>query len=229
MRTRLRIPLLCTLLWLGTTATGWTFYNPTTGRWLSRDPIGERGGNSLYAFVGNSPVKSADVLGLESWPGWPGGPWGPGVGSCPCKCLSVGVSYEPGGDTLLLGGYNRWFDHRFGNQVHVRWNVSGKPWKCRYFQDEKGTRVTFQRISPVGSPTTVEGVDGNRVSQVYTDFMGASFGVYSGPLEGFDGDWKMTAHWSVTFRCESEPGSGGETVTRHDTFDVESAFRVPWW
>ena len=23
------------------------FYNPTTGRWLSRDPIGEKGGNNL--------------------------------------------------------------------------------------------------------------------------------------------------------------------------------------
>ena len=27
---------------------GQRFYNPSSGRWLSRDPIGERGGRNLY-------------------------------------------------------------------------------------------------------------------------------------------------------------------------------------
>jgi uncharacterized protein RhaS with RHS repeats len=47
------------------THTAQAFYNPTTGRWLSRDPIGERGGAGLYTFVANSPVKFVDVLGRE--------------------------------------------------------------------------------------------------------------------------------------------------------------------
>lgn len=34
------------------------------GRWLSRDPIGERGGLGLYGFVLNSPFKQVDSLGL---------------------------------------------------------------------------------------------------------------------------------------------------------------------
>ena len=34
------------------------------GHWLSRDPIEERGGRNLYAFVGNRPVSHADVLGM---------------------------------------------------------------------------------------------------------------------------------------------------------------------
>jgi hypothetical protein len=29
------------------------FYNPDTGRWLNRDPIGERGGINLFAAMGN--------------------------------------------------------------------------------------------------------------------------------------------------------------------------------
>ena len=39
------------------------FYNPSAGRWLSRDPIGERGGINLYAFVENDPVNEYDIDG----------------------------------------------------------------------------------------------------------------------------------------------------------------------
>jgi RHS repeat-associated protein len=42
---------------------GYRYYDPVTGRWPSRDPIGERGGVSLYAFVGNDGVSLWDTLG----------------------------------------------------------------------------------------------------------------------------------------------------------------------
>ncbi len=45
---------------------GYRYYEPNTGRWLSRDPIGERGGLNLYGFVGNDPVNSIDYLGLAT-------------------------------------------------------------------------------------------------------------------------------------------------------------------
>jgi RHS repeat-associated protein len=44
---------------------GYRHYDPAQGRWLSRDPIGEAGGVNLYGMVGNDPVNSVDVLGLE--------------------------------------------------------------------------------------------------------------------------------------------------------------------
>jgi RHS repeat-associated protein len=43
---------------------GYRYYNPNTGRWLSRDPKGERGGKNLYGFVRNAPISRTDYLGL---------------------------------------------------------------------------------------------------------------------------------------------------------------------
>jgi RHS repeat-associated protein len=50
----------------GLTYFGYRFYDPTTMRWLNRDPIGERGGLNLYGFVGNDPIRKIDPLGLSS-------------------------------------------------------------------------------------------------------------------------------------------------------------------
>jgi len=45
-------------------------YSPSTGRWLSRDPIGERGGLNLYAYVFNDPVNEVDPYGLAIGDWW---------------------------------------------------------------------------------------------------------------------------------------------------------------
>jgi hypothetical protein len=37
---------------------GFRYLDPQTGRWTSRDPIGERGGANLYGFVGNDGVDN---------------------------------------------------------------------------------------------------------------------------------------------------------------------------
>ena len=39
------------------------FYNPNTGRWLNRDPIGEKGGSNVYGFASNTPLNAVDALG----------------------------------------------------------------------------------------------------------------------------------------------------------------------
>ena len=43
---------------------GYRYYNASTGRWLSRDPIEERGGLNLYAIVRNDPIGLIDLFGL---------------------------------------------------------------------------------------------------------------------------------------------------------------------
>ena len=42
---------------------GYRYYDPVTGRWPSRDPIGERGGVNLYGFVRNDGIGRLDILG----------------------------------------------------------------------------------------------------------------------------------------------------------------------
>ena len=44
---------------------GYRYYDPITGRWMSRDPIGEVGGKNIYAFVVNSPLSLVDPLGQD--------------------------------------------------------------------------------------------------------------------------------------------------------------------
>gem|GEM_PF-5170239 len=44
---------------------GYRYYDPVTGRWPSRDPIMEQGGENLYNFVFNDPLVLIDILGLN--------------------------------------------------------------------------------------------------------------------------------------------------------------------
>jgi RHS repeat-associated protein len=47
---------------------GYRYYSLDLGRWLSRDPIGVRGGLNIYRYVDNSPTTSVDFLGLDAKP-----------------------------------------------------------------------------------------------------------------------------------------------------------------
>ncbi|UDQ98349.1 RHS repeat-associated core domain-containing protein [Lentisphaerota bacterium WC36G] len=42
------------------------YYNPSTGKWLSRDPIEEDGGENIYGIVDNKPLNNIDKLGQKT-------------------------------------------------------------------------------------------------------------------------------------------------------------------
>jgi RHS repeat-associated protein len=44
---------------------GYRSYDPLSGRWVNRDPIGERGGANLFGMVGNNSNNTVDFLGLD--------------------------------------------------------------------------------------------------------------------------------------------------------------------
>ena len=65
---------------------GYRYLDTQLGRWLSRDPIGEDGGENLYAFLGNDPSNLIDKFGL--------------LGK-KCCVNSVSLAYDGGGITPL--------------------------------------------------------------------------------------------------------------------------------
>jgi len=52
---------------------GYRYYSPRLGRWMSRDPIGERGGLNVCIALQNRPVQLVDPHGLQTCP--PGEIW----------------------------------------------------------------------------------------------------------------------------------------------------------
>jgi hypothetical protein len=40
------------------------FYNPQNGKWVSRDPIEERGGENLANYLSNNSINHTDPFGL---------------------------------------------------------------------------------------------------------------------------------------------------------------------
>lgn len=73
------------------------YYQPSTGRFINKDPIGLAGGMNLYGYVGGNPVNWIDPIGLAQWmPGWIqkrvwkyGNYGGPGHGDPTFKKVSV--------------------------------------------------------------------------------------------------------------------------------------------
>jgi RHS repeat-associated protein len=74
-------------------------YSPGLGKWLSRDPIEEKGGLNLYNYVTNNSVVKIDPHGLIG---------AAGIGAGLAAALGTVAACSPGG--LALGaGYAAWF------------------------------------------------------------------------------------------------------------------------
>jgi RHS repeat-associated protein len=72
---------------------GYRYYDAVAGRWISRDPLEEKGGVNLYAFVANSIINNYDKLGLDTI--------GPGYGSLPIPELNPIVDNGDGSITSV--------------------------------------------------------------------------------------------------------------------------------
>lgn len=59
------VRLLSYLAALVSAHTALAYYGPSIGRFINRDPIEERGGNNLYAYVRNQPTNAVDYLGMD--------------------------------------------------------------------------------------------------------------------------------------------------------------------
>jgi hypothetical protein len=70
------------------------WYDPVTGRFISKDPIGISGGLNEYVFCGNNPVNFVDPFGLVAW-----GQVGRGVAGAGVSVIGMvaGVAATPTG------------------------------------------------------------------------------------------------------------------------------------
>jgi RHS repeat-associated protein len=59
------------------------YYDPSAGRFLTRDPIAYKGGANSYKYVNNGPGRESDAQGTE------GGPKRPGPGGLAAGCLAA--------------------------------------------------------------------------------------------------------------------------------------------
>jgi len=50
---------------------GYRYYDPSTGRWISRDPIGEEGGRNLFFLAFNNLLDKFDLDGRDTWCPYP--------------------------------------------------------------------------------------------------------------------------------------------------------------
>jgi len=99
------------------------YYDPRTGRFISKDPIGFNGGDvNLYGYVGNNPVNWVDPWGLVTWPtNYPvvTGPYGPRGGGFHS---GIDIRNPSGGTTYAVDSgivIKAWHDSRGGNQILI--------------------------------------------------------------------------------------------------------------
>ena len=73
------------------------YYDPTTGRFLSEDPLESNAGNNFYEYSYNNPNNVTDPSGLQAQPIWVPPP-------PPLEVLTGGGGAAAGGGSLLAGG-----------------------------------------------------------------------------------------------------------------------------
>ena len=119
---------------------GYRYYNASTGRWLSRDPIEELGGINIYCGVGNDGINETDLWGLstvvwdfntiQSPTGW--SVYGKGeLSRSDCKVsivAALGGEWQPPGlrwTKKLLEGFNIQIEigFRFYVKGHVQFDL----------------------------------------------------------------------------------------------------------
>jgi RHS repeat-associated protein len=156
---------------------GFRYYNPSTGRWLSRDPIGEEGGLNLYGMVGNNPINHWDYLGLNDYKAH--------------RCMELKQKYEKyynsttlslfdTADEAAVAAYVNYLTNSIEMNKEVGFAIgtkaiasSGKPEAYGLYQDEEQYVYSYGP-AVVGSQSSITGlqfrasVDGSKVAYGHT-------------------------------------------------------------
>ena len=186
---------------------GYRYYDPPTGRWFSKDPIGEGGGVNLYNFCADAPLEITDIFGLAALQGCP---------PCVCKKVNYGsvpttLSSYPNNPSLGIA--------TIGLTIPYAIQIQGLSQYCHCKYTDNGT------IS--GSMTFANGQTGsvNKTFQNQVTAIDCSSGSDTPgfqvryPPTGFNVTYTVNYSWSGTVSCESEFGP-----TLSDSVNVSGSY-----
>jgi len=86
-----------------TAISGHRYYNPTLGRFLGRDEIGEKGGFHLYAFCRNNAVNGWDKLGMYL---------DTNLSDAQRAAYAAGYAKDPSAYTMTPDQYSAWYNYQ---------------------------------------------------------------------------------------------------------------------
>jgi len=132
-------------MFVGAALPAFAYYHPEEGRWLSRDPIGERYGYSLYLFVQNEAIGSVDFLGLwEVSKNWPAK-----IGMCAIEYKKT----DPPGPPPFVGGQSIVVEKTIPHPDHNQCQIEPPGFTCKW-PDAKCKIVIYLSpgIDPNGHP-----------------------------------------------------------------------------
>jgi RHS repeat-associated protein len=121
---------------------GHRYYNSQTGRWVSKDPIGEAGGINLYGFVGNNSVSIVDRNGLDWW-------YNAKEAERTGKFKPVFYKKDPHGD------FKRWTDHAnyvYRSNTGKYWALHPRKDLAKYSYDEDVAKTQLQEWLDESTP-----------------------------------------------------------------------------
>ena len=179
---------------------GYRYYDPVTGRWPSRDPIGERGGINLYGFVGNDGVNDWDLYGQRRGKSKPK----KGDHFAHTKFAEINLGHYEATDALqrkmLSGQMKKKIVRRSGRDAgKVRW--SRVDWKFP---------ITYICEDQVPKPTVIAG---EFESNIPGDWDNPVIGVPLGPISIGIGRNREASLHSISMRAAAPDDGTTQIVT----------------
>jgi RHS repeat-associated protein len=81
---------------------GYRYYNASTGRWLSREPLGEAESVNLYTFCSNEAISALDYLGLNQ------------LGTIPGENIPQENNQQQSNGFYNRGDFTKWYLKKLG-------------------------------------------------------------------------------------------------------------------